>query len=108
VQANTHEMLGVALLALVAAVVGGVPGTTQAAWQLAYVVLQLSMQLVTDDVCASRKVLACDTPMPLIVRRTARTATYRIIPAPLGSSPTLQWLPSMQEPSRHRLVLKLR
>jgi hypothetical protein len=53
-----HDWLAVALLVVVAAPVGGVPGTTQAVWQLAACELQLIMQVVTADVCASRSRLA--------------------------------------------------
>jgi hypothetical protein len=49
-----HDWLAVALLVEVAAPVGGVPGTTQAAWQVAACELQLIMQVVVADVCASR------------------------------------------------------
>ncbi|MGB6537905.1 MAG: hypothetical protein WBF58_18295 [Xanthobacteraceae bacterium] len=43
-----------ALLVEVAAPVGGVPGITQAVWQLAACELQLIMQVVTTEVCANR------------------------------------------------------
>ncbi len=47
-------MLALALLVVVAAPLGGEPGTTQAAWQVAAVVLQFIMQLVVVEVCAKR------------------------------------------------------
>jgi hypothetical protein len=49
-----QDGLAVALLVVVAAPVGAVPGTTHAVWQLAALVLQVIMQLVTVEVCASR------------------------------------------------------
>jgi hypothetical protein len=49
-----HEPLAVALLSVVAAPLGGEPGTTQAAWQVAAAALQLIMQLVVVEVCAKR------------------------------------------------------
>jgi hypothetical protein len=49
-----HAWLAVALLVAVAAPVGAVPGTTQADWQLAAWELQLIMQLVVVELCASR------------------------------------------------------
>ena len=53
-----QAVLAVALLVVVAAPVGGVPGTTQEDWQLAEVALQAIMQLVTVDDCASLIVFA--------------------------------------------------
>ena len=43
-----------ALLVVVAALVGGVPGTTHAVWQLAACALHTIMQFVVVEVCASR------------------------------------------------------
>jgi hypothetical protein len=51
-------VLAFALLVAVAAPVGGVPGTTQEDWQLATVALQIIMQLVTVELCASLMVFA--------------------------------------------------
>jgi hypothetical protein len=42
------------LLVVVAALVGAVPGTTQAVWQVAACELQAIMQFVTVEVCARR------------------------------------------------------
>jgi hypothetical protein len=53
-QANRQVELAVALLVAVAAVVGAVPGTRHAVWQLADAELQTIMQLVVVDDCASR------------------------------------------------------
>lgn len=50
-------MLALALLVVVAAPVGGVPGTTQSVWHSACCELQVSMQLVVVDVCANRSPL---------------------------------------------------
>ena len=47
-------MLWLALLVVVAALVGGVPGTKQVVWQLAACELQAIIQLVTVEVCAMR------------------------------------------------------
>jgi hypothetical protein len=44
----------VALLVVVADAVGGVPGTTHPVWQFAAWALQVIMQFVTVEVCASR------------------------------------------------------
>jgi hypothetical protein len=43
-----------ALLVVVAAPVGAVPGTTQVTWQFAACALQSIMQFVTVEVCARR------------------------------------------------------
>lgn len=53
-QFNRHVALALALLVVVAALGGGVPGTTQADWQAEDCELQVIMQLVTVEVCASR------------------------------------------------------
>jgi hypothetical protein len=58
VQLIRHAVLAVALLVVVAAPVGGVPGTTHDDWQLADDALQTIMQLVTVELCASLTVLA--------------------------------------------------
>jgi hypothetical protein len=47
-------VLTLALLPVVAALVGGVPGTRQVVWQFAAWELHAIMQLVTVDVCAMR------------------------------------------------------
>jgi hypothetical protein len=49
-----HEVLAVALLPVVAAPLAGEPGTTQAAWHVAAVELQLIMQFVVAELCARR------------------------------------------------------
>jgi hypothetical protein len=53
-QLSWHDALEFALLVVVAAPVGAVPGTTHAAWQFAAWELHVIMQLVTVEVCASR------------------------------------------------------
>jgi hypothetical protein len=53
----------VALLVVVADAEGGVPGTTQAAWQAAPCELHVIMQIVTVDVCASCIFSAAMTPV---------------------------------------------
>jgi hypothetical protein len=58
VQLIRHAVLAVALLVVVAAPVGGVPGTIHEDWQLADVALQTIMQLVTFELCASLIVFA--------------------------------------------------
>ena len=45
-----HDALAVALLVVVAALVGAVPGTTQAVWQVAACELQVIMQVVVVEV----------------------------------------------------------
>jgi hypothetical protein len=69
VQLLKHDTLALALLVVVAAPVGAVPGTTQALWQLAACELQLIMQLVVVELCASRVVL-----FPLAAEATAVNA----------------------------------
>ena len=54
VQLLRHDALALALLVVVAAPVGGVPGTTQDAWQVAACELQVIMHVVVVEVCASR------------------------------------------------------
>jgi hypothetical protein len=56
-----HDVLTLALLVVVAAPVGALPGTTQEAWQLAAWALHVIMQLVTVEVCASR-ILPANAP----------------------------------------------
>jgi hypothetical protein len=53
----------VALLVVVADAEGGVPGTTQAAWQAAPCELHVIMQVVTVDVCASSIFSAATAPV---------------------------------------------
>jgi hypothetical protein len=53
-QLDKHDSLVLALLVEVAAPLGGVPGITHDDWQLAAWELQLFMQFVTVEVCASR------------------------------------------------------
>jgi len=53
-QFNRHAALAVALLVVVAVVVGGKPGTTHPDWQADPCELHPIMQLVTVEVCASR------------------------------------------------------
>jgi hypothetical protein len=49
-----HDAVEVALLVVVAALVGAVPGTRQVVWHVAACELQAIMQLVTIEVCAKR------------------------------------------------------
>ncbi len=65
-----QETLAVALLVVVAAPVGAVPGTTQALWQLAACELQLIMQSVVVELCANRTVL-----LPVAAEATAVNPT---------------------------------
>ena len=53
-QVNKQFVLAVALLVVVAAAEGGVPGTIQPVRQLAAWALQVIMQFVAVEVCASR------------------------------------------------------
>jgi hypothetical protein len=48
-----QELLALALLVLVAAPVGAEPGTIQDAWQVAHCALQLTIQLVVVELCAT-------------------------------------------------------
>lgn len=54
-------MLWLALLPVVAAPVGGVPGTRHVVWQVAACELQAIMQFVTAEVCARRILPAAST-----------------------------------------------
>jgi hypothetical protein len=82
-QVIRQDALAVALLPVVAAPVGGEPGTTQAAWQVAAVALQAIMQAVVVEVCASRScwLFAAADSLPIApasgkraqTRNTART-----------------------------------
>jgi hypothetical protein len=59
-QASWHEVLTLALLVVVAAPVGAVPGTRQLLWHAAACELQTIMHVVTAEVCASRIFAAAD------------------------------------------------
>ncbi len=69
---------------VVAAPDGAVPGTTQAVWQLAACELQLIMQLVVVEVCASRidllllaaDALAAHSANASTARRTVKPRTF--------------------------------
>jgi hypothetical protein len=67
--------LAVALLVMVAAVVGGAPTTRQDDWQLAACVLQIIMQLVTVELCAKRTFSAANTPVGIATIANAKTTT---------------------------------
>ena len=72
-------MLTLALPVVVAALVGGVPGTRQVAWQVAACALHVIMQVVTADVCAKRIFpAACAAAIPSIAAPTAITANTMI------------------------------
>lgn len=65
-----------ALLPVVAAPVGAEPGTTHAAWHVAAVELQLIMQLVVVELCASRSglvLMAAADPTPIAPVNDSRT-----------------------------------
>lgn len=59
-----QDVLALALLVVVAAPRGGVPGMTQLVWQFAACELQSIMQFVVVDVCASRIFAAADAAAP--------------------------------------------
>ena len=90
-----HDALAVALLVVVAALVGAVPGTTQAVWQVAACELQVIMQFVTVEVCAKRIFSPADVSVanPATATMANRTAKHRM-PASTGlqSPMTLQSL----------------
>lgn len=69
-------MLTLALLVVVAAPVGAVPGTRQVVWHAAACELHTIMQVVTAEVCASRIFPAADaTPAnPSIAEQSDKTA----------------------------------
>jgi hypothetical protein len=68
-------VLTLALPVVVAAPVGAVPGTTQLAWHDAACELQIIMQFVTVDVCASR-IFAAEAALaiPSLAEPTNKTA----------------------------------
>ena len=68
-------MLTLALLVVVAALVGGVPGTRQFVWQAADCELQVIMQVVTAEFCARRIFSACATPAEAAMMHPAANAS---------------------------------
>jgi hypothetical protein len=76
-------VLAVALLVVVAAAVGGVPGTTQMVRQFAAAALQIIMQFVTVEVCASLILpwakAACAA---MLIAAPTRIAMARMMPPP--------------------------
>ena len=75
-----HDALDVALLVVVAALVGAVPGTMQAAWQVAACALHAIMQFVTAEVCARRIFAPADASpaKPAPVTMVNRRAKHRM------------------------------
>jgi hypothetical protein len=63
-QLSRHDVLAVALLVAVAAPVGGIPGTTQFEAHIAAWELQVIMQFVVIELCASRIRPSADAPDP--------------------------------------------
>jgi hypothetical protein len=80
-----HDALEVALLVVVAALAGAVPGTTQAVWQVAACELQAIMQFVTVELCAKRTFSPADASLakPATATTANRTAKHRMT-APTG------------------------
>ena len=68
------------MLVVVAALVGAVPGTTQAVWQVAACELQAIMQFVTVEVCARRIFPPADASpaKPATATTVKRTAQHRM------------------------------
>lgn len=85
-----QDELAVALLVVVAALDGAVPGTTQAAWQVADCALQFIMQLVTAEVCANRifSPAGASLARPMIADMANRTAKHRMTVPTARQSPT--------------------
>ena len=89
-------MLALALLVVVAAPSGGVPGMTQAVWQFAACELHCIMQFVVVDVCANRIFPAADAAalMPSVAatsKMAANTMADRrmtAFPPPRRESPS--------------------
>jgi hypothetical protein len=75
-----HDAVDVALLVVVAALVGAVPGTTQAVWQAAACELQAIMQLVVVELCAKRIFSAAAAPpaQPATTIAANTTAKHRM------------------------------
>ncbi len=87
-----HDVLALALLVVVAAPVGGTPGTTHVVWQVAACALQTIMQFVVVEVCARRMPRADAAPVSAALASMAmkianRTADRRMtaLPAPTMS-----------------------
>jgi hypothetical protein len=75
-----QDTLALALLVVVAPLVDGVPGTTQADWQLAAVELQTIMQLVVVELCANRSgLLPPSADTPAVNATKAKMATERSV-----------------------------
>ena len=88
-QVIKHDVLAVALLPVVAAPLGGEPGTTQPAWQVAAVALQLIMQAVVVELCARRSdllLLAAAAPAPITVASNSKTQTASAARTPSSHS----------------------
>jgi hypothetical protein len=82
-QFNKHAVLAVALLVVVAEAVGAAPGTTQVVRQFAAAELQIIMQFVTVDVCASLILPWAEAPCAAkLIAAQTRIAKPRMIPPP--------------------------
>jgi hypothetical protein len=85
-QFKRHAAPAVALLVVVAAVVGGVPGTTHADWHMDPWELHAIMQAVTVEVWASRIGSAANAPSAVAVIANATTRIVKPrMPALRGS-----------------------
>ena len=88
-----HDVLALALLLVVAAPVGGTPGTTHVVWQVAACALQTIMQFVVVEVCARRIAPRADAaPVSAALASTAmkianRTADRRMTALPAPTMP---------------------
>ncbi|MGC1780365.1 MAG: hypothetical protein WBB34_20720 [Xanthobacteraceae bacterium] len=82
-------VLTLALLVVVAALVGVLPGRTQEVWQFAAAELHDIMQLVTVEVCARRSFAALAAPIAAAVSatmpNTPGSTDRRIVAFPIAS-----------------------
>jgi hypothetical protein len=95
-----------ALLPVVAAPVGGVPGTTHVVWQVAACELQAIMQLVTAEVCA-RRILPAASPLECQIVIANPLAKNKRAIAPQRMMPFL-WATIIAPSERAGNVLALR
>jgi hypothetical protein len=79
-QLSRHDELALALLVVVAAPVGAVPGSVQDAWQLACCELHVIIQFVVVEVCARRIFAPAIAPLPnpRIANAAIKTANPRM------------------------------
>jgi len=80
-----QAVFAVALLVVVAAVVGGVPGMRQLLWQAAACALQIIMQVVTAELCAAHGAMAASMNAGTSQSIARRMTVLRRLPASAAS-----------------------